>query len=647
MIILQILIFIILIFSAIVNFYYYRKLQRSLQKINCKGSNQEELENILKEIKNLNSNLDVFKNQLLKDIEPEFIEISQNIMQNRKKALENIKLLFKDQTENSYSIASKICSNLAKKISFITKDIAKHQKEIQNYKKALEENTLLLASNQEVIRNRLIELDTSILSVHKQFEEPIARKKDIDKKKTAVFIDFENFIMSLWDENLYIENFQKFKHKIINPANEDLSIKEKIIVFTNTSRWKRNKYYDKGKNISLEEANYIKKELQKLGCRIIETDCNIDVPLSLLAISMVNKAYMDELILVANDETYAGLIQQLSSSGCLVTGILLTNKASHDLISCYQKLGYRKYHLKTEEDFLNFGIKNKNEPENILDLNDKSDSRLEKNLIVKRIDENHSEVDKKEIKLSRNLEIQLPKILEIKPVDIQLPKSKIDDIKPNEIQPEKNSNKKIEIEILKNKITNEKLVDTKLLNGKAADTKIPKNNIVNEKAIDTKLPKNKINEKNTKLSKSNEIKVIETKVSNGKIADEKIAETKLPKSKIVKKTSDKKVIEAKSSKNKIIKKMIEDKNLNTKKKNSSQKNLKKETQTRTKLEGNKSKTQKDQNAENKELPVERQIKNCLKKQKMDFFGTNVQNEILNLIYCGAYKKKALVPDRNY
>ncbi len=208
----------------------------------------------------------------------------------------------------------------------------------------------------QTITQLIADLQPLLQESHSWAIEPLAHRKDLEKKKVAVFADFENFFISLWDKDLEIFDYDLFKNSLIDPEGQNLGICDRIVFFTNKSRWQRKEFYDKKKNISQKEATLIKENLKSHGCRIIESDSNIDVPLSLLAITTGQKGEVEEFVLVANDGTYAGLLKELSNLGCIVSGILL-GEASGDLIACYKKLGYKRYHLKTIEDLARFGIR--------------------------------------------------------------------------------------------------------------------------------------------------------------------------------------------------------------------------------------------------------------------------------------------------
>lgn len=203
------------------------------------------------------------------------------------------------------------------------------------------------------------ELQPLIQEVHSWGTEPLVRRRDLQKHKISVFVDFENFFISLWDKDLEIADYQRFKSSLMDPEGQGLYTCERIVFFTNKSRWQRKEFYDKKKNISQKEATLIKENLRNHGCRIIESDSNIDVPLSLLVLKTAQRGDVEEFTLVANDGTYAGLLKELSNMGCQVSGILL-GEASGDLVACYKKLGYKRYHIKTREDFSKFGLRTKN-----------------------------------------------------------------------------------------------------------------------------------------------------------------------------------------------------------------------------------------------------------------------------------------------
>lgn len=202
------------------------------------------------------------------------------------------------------------------------------------------------------------ELQPLLEEVHNWSIEPLVRRRDLQKHKVSVFVDFENFFISLWDKDIEIYDYQRFKSALMDPEGQGLYICERIVFFTNKSRWQRKEFYDKKKNISQKEATLIKENLRNYGCRIIESDSNIDVPLSLLVLKTAQRGDAEEFTLVANDGTYAGLLKELSNIGCQVNGILL-GEASGDLVACYKKLGYKRYHIKTKEDFARFGLRHK------------------------------------------------------------------------------------------------------------------------------------------------------------------------------------------------------------------------------------------------------------------------------------------------
>lgn len=192
-------------------------------------------------------------------------------------------------------------------------------------------------------------------------KEPLARRRDMDKKKIVVLIDFENVFISLCKMKIEIVSYPVLKKFLIDPEGKDIAVSERIILFTNKSRWRRKDYYDKSHNITQAYAKKIKNFLKQQDFRIIEPESNVDIPLTLLAMAMAERGEVKEFTLVANDGTYAGLVSKLSDLGCVVSGILVGEEASGDLITCYNELGFKKYHVKSEKDFEKFGSAKKKE----------------------------------------------------------------------------------------------------------------------------------------------------------------------------------------------------------------------------------------------------------------------------------------------
>ncbi len=253
------------------------------------------------------------------------------------------------------------------------------RKKYQEFQNISSESLHLIHRILETLGNFQNNLQPILLEVSSWQKNPLARLKDLQKKKIAVFVDFENFFISLWDKELEIFDYEMFKEGLVDPESQHSYIVDRIVFFTNKSRWQRKEFYDKKKNISQKEANIIKDALKANGCRIIETDSNIDVPLSLMVITTAQKGEIKHFSLVANDGTYAGLLKELSNMGCTVYGILL-GEVSGDLVACYKKLGYHRYHLKSREDFIKFGLRPKNLSQN-------------KNHSVYSITSNHQVVD--------------------------------------------------------------------------------------------------------------------------------------------------------------------------------------------------------------------------------------------------------------
>lgn len=198
-----------------------------------------------------------------------------------------------------------------------------------------------------VVRNFEMSLEPLRREIESWQEEPLARRRDLDRKKIAVLIDFENMFIALWKGGLEVVDYAKFRKFLVDPQQTGNLIDDRVILFTNKSRWRRGGYYDKKLEIPYEYATNAITALKDCEFRIIEPDSNVDIPLTLLAVALAEKSEFEEFNLVANDGTYAGLVTKLSDSGCMVRGILIGDVAG-DLIACYNELGFKKYQIKVK-----------------------------------------------------------------------------------------------------------------------------------------------------------------------------------------------------------------------------------------------------------------------------------------------------------
>lgn len=197
-----------------------------------------------------------------------------------------------------------------------------------------------------------------ILSEYESWkQDPLARKSDLHITDKVILVDFENCLLSIWDATTSKINYQKLCHFFVDPLNSDENIKETIIVFTNKIRWQRKDYFDKKKNITYQDAWNIRQVFQNNGARFIETESNVDIPLTLLAMNLAKQRSFDEFVLIANDSTYGTLLRELSDLGCVLTGVLL-GESSLDLIATYKRMGFSYVHIKDVQELPVFNNSN-------------------------------------------------------------------------------------------------------------------------------------------------------------------------------------------------------------------------------------------------------------------------------------------------
>ncbi len=302
----------------------------------------------------------------IKEVHEYFNKMSQNISKNFPKAVLTYETQMNDMAEKIDKYAkwgeSKILESQKATLDSIDTVVRDFRESVKLIGACLDKIWNYLQNQEELLGDMQYSIEESTKTCNILFNEyeswqvdPLVRRSDLDRKDIIVFIDFENFLLSIWDENFKYLDYEKLRNFLVDPLDTGRSFKEQIIVFTNKSRWQRKDFYDKKKNITYQDALQIRQIFQENGARFIEAENNIDIPLAFLAMNFAKRRDIDEFILVANDGTYGALLRELSDLGCTVTGILFGDP-SNDLVYSYKRMGFSYLNFRNIQEIGEFKI---------------------------------------------------------------------------------------------------------------------------------------------------------------------------------------------------------------------------------------------------------------------------------------------------
>lgn len=178
--------------------------------------------------------------------------------------------------------------------------------------------------------------------------------------RLAVVIDFENFLLSLTEKHLEVASIEGFvqwlTHPDVGDGRQRRWVERSLVIHVNRTRlFDYGKYWHRNHSITREQARRLLGEFEQHNFRVVHSQGNVDVPLAMESLELIAHGRIDCLVLVANDNTYAALVDRVAQRGTQVIGVNVGGGMGRDLEAAYSRCGFPKMNLvasKATDGFL-------------------------------------------------------------------------------------------------------------------------------------------------------------------------------------------------------------------------------------------------------------------------------------------------------